>query len=69
MFEPWQEVYMSNPTEALLDELEADLPRLQQDMDAFHQVFEGRSCKVLALEDSPRVEARLMEMLRVAGIA
>ena len=60
---------MTHPIETLLAELETDLPRLQQDMDAFHEAFEERACRILALEDSPRVEARLMEMLRDAGIS
>ena len=61
---------MTNPIETLLAQLESDLPRLQQDMDASStRRSEERAFKILALEDSPPVEARLMAMLRDAGIA
>lgn len=54
--------------DALLAALERDLPALRRDMDAFHEGFEARACRVFAVEDSPRVQQRLQDMLRDAGI-
>ena len=55
--------------DALLADLERDLPTLRADMDAFFEAFEERAYAVFAVEDSPRVQRRLQEMLRDAGIA
>lgn len=54
--------------DALLAALQRDLPAMRQDMDAFFGRFEARAYAVFALEDSPRVQQRLQDMLRDAGI-
>lgn len=55
--------------DALLAALERDLPALRGDMDAFFERFEARAYALFAVEDSPRVQQRLQDMLRDAGIA
>ena len=58
--------------DALLAALEADMPRLLQDMDRFHRGFEDRVEElqfVQRAEDGDYVFARLQAMLRAAGIA
>ena len=55
--------------ETLFAKLEADMPRLIEDMNAFYEEFEARSFEILAVEDSEAVQARLMKMLEDAGVS
>ena len=55
--------------ETLFAKLEADMPRLIEDMNAFYEEFEARSFEIFAVEDSEAVQARLMKMLENAGVS
>lgn len=65
---------MSDSTEVsarldrLFARLQADMPELLRDMDAFFDAFEERSFEILAVEDSEAVQTRLMKMLEEAGV-
>lgn len=51
--------------------LEAEIPLLRQDMDAFYGVFEQRTarlCEVAAPEDQDYVLDRLLDMIQRAGL-
>ena len=60
---------MSQAVDALLYTLEKDIPRLRQDVNMFPVVFEERACKIFELEDTDRVNERLMQMLIKSGAA
>lgn len=60
---------MSQIVDALLHTLEKDLPRLREDLNMFPIVFEERACKIFEIEDTGRVNGRLMEMLVKSGTA
>lgn len=60
---------MSDAVDALLHTLEKDIPRLRQDVNMFPIVFEERACKIFELEETDRVNGRLMEMLVKTGAA
>lgn len=60
---------MSDAVDALLNTLEKDIPRLRQDLNMFPIVFEERACKIFELEETDRVNERLMEMLVSTGAA
>ena len=60
---------MSDVVDALLHTLEKDIPRLRQDLNMFPVVFEERACKILELEETVRVNERLMQMLIKTGAA
>ena len=60
---------MSDAVDALLHTLEKDIPRLRQDVNMFPIVFEERACKIFELEETDRVNERLMEMLVKTGAA
>lgn len=60
---------MSKVVDALLQSLERDIPRLRQDLNMFPVVFEERACKIFEIEDTGRVNERLMEMLIKADAA
>lgn len=60
---------MSQVVEALLHALEKDIPRLREDVNMFPVVFEERACKIFEVEESERVNERLMEMLIKTGAA
>lgn len=60
---------MSQAVDALLHKLEKDIPRLRQDLNMFPVLFEERACKIFEVEDTDRVNERLMEMLIKAGAA
>lgn len=53
--------------EALLVELQRDIPRLRRDPNRFAERFEDRACRIFEIEDSERVFERLTMMLRDAG--
>lgn len=42
---------------------------LREEMGAFFERFEARAYDVFAVEDSPRVQRRLQDLLRDAGVA
>lgn len=58
----------SEQLELLFEQLQADMPELLRDMDAFYEAFEQRSFEIFAVEDSEAVQARLMKMLQEAGV-
>jgi len=60
---------MSQVVDALLHTLEKDIPRLREDVNMFPVVFEERACKIFELEETDRVNERLMEMLVRTGAA
>lgn len=60
---------MSQVVDALLHSLEKDIPRLRADLNMFPVVFEERACKIFEIEDTHRVNVRLMEILINTGAA
>lgn len=60
---------MASRVDVLLEELERDIPKLRRDLNKFPQVFEERACLIYEIEDTDRVQERLMKMLRDAGLS
>ena len=60
---------MSQSVDDLLQKLERDLPRLRKDLNSFPAVFEERACQIYELEDTERVQERLLQMLKDAGLS
>lgn len=60
---------MAETVDELLHKLERDIPRLRKDLNAFPGAFEERACKIYELEDTERVQQRLMQMLKDAGLS
>lgn len=60
---------MSQAVDALLHSLEKDIPRLREDLNMFPIVFEERACKIFEIEETDRVNKRLMEILIKTGTA
>ena len=60
---------MSQIVDALLHSLEKDVPRLREDLNMFPVVFEERACKIFEIEETDRVNERLMEILIKTGAA
>ena len=60
---------MSQIVDALLRTLEKDIPLLREDVNMFPVVFEERACKIFELEETDRVNDRLMAMLIKTGTA
>ena len=59
---------MQRKVDELLLQLERDMPRLQNDLRRFVELFEERALQICALEDSERVRLRLNRMLRNVGV-
>lgn len=60
---------MFQAVDALLHQLERDIPRLRNDLNMFPVVFEERACKIFEIENNALVNERLMKMLIDAGVA
>ena len=60
---------MSQSVDALLHQLEKDIPRLRNDLNMFPVVFEERACKIFEIENTDQVNERLMKMLIRSGAA
>ena len=60
---------MSKSVDELLEQLEKDIPRLRKDLNKFHARFEERAFKIFELEDSERVQLRLIKMVSDAGLS
>ena len=60
---------MSQAVDALLHQLEKDIPRLRNDLNMSPVVFEERACKIFEIENTDQVNERLMKMLIDAGAA
>lgn len=60
---------MSQAVDEMLEQLEKDIPRLCRDLNKFHARFEERAFKIFEVEDSERVQERLMKMVSDAGLS